>query len=169
MANDIKDFGDYSVKNVKSFMGREGLGFNANLYRGKKKIAFCFDDARGGEVDIDWVGGWKGEEATLLEQHIATLPKVQSSYSDMELTIDQGWFVSELVTKWEQEKDLRKMKKQCMTKILFRTPKHKLGQYVIMSATFNGETKAKIQAKYGNDVEIFNEVLAKGETPSVLA
>ena len=36
------DFGDYSVKNIKSFIGMEGYGFNANLYRGKKKIAFLF-------------------------------------------------------------------------------------------------------------------------------
>ena len=45
---------DHSLKAVKTFMGREGYGLNANLYRGKKKVATILDDANGGEMDINW-------------------------------------------------------------------------------------------------------------------
>ena len=45
----------YSVKNVKTFIGNEGHGFNATLHRGKKKVAFVYDDASGGDVHFDWV------------------------------------------------------------------------------------------------------------------
>ena len=45
----------YTVKNVKTFIGNEGHGFNATLHRGKKKVAFVCDDASGGDVHFDWV------------------------------------------------------------------------------------------------------------------
>ena len=177
----VKDFGDYSVKNVKSFMGREGYGFNCTLYRGKKRVAFCIDDASGGMVDIDWANtpndikdkkawdewrAWRANEQKLLDDHIATLPKVESHGT--ELTIDEGWFVTDLVSQWEEGKEVRKIQKACSKKILFRTSDCKVGGYYIQNIPYTHEFADKLRAKYGNDVEIFNEVLANGEIPSVL-
>jgi hypothetical protein len=45
----------YSVKNVKSFEGREGIGYNATLYRGTKRVAKVIDDASGGPVQFNWL------------------------------------------------------------------------------------------------------------------
>ena len=181
MANDVKDFGDYEVKSVKSFVGNEGYGFNANLYRNGKKIGFCYDDAGGGGMHpIQWVGtprshddkeGWekwrkfRDEEQRLLNEHIKSLPKVQAH--GMELTIDESWFVTELVTKWETERDIKKLQKKCATKTLFRHSKCKVGGYMIMSAICDEKMRAKLKADYGEDVEIFNDVLAEGKLPSV--
>lgn len=166
--NDVKDFGDYSVKNVKSFMGREGMGFNCSLYRNGKRIGFCVDDASGGEMHpIQWETGVNAkEEQRLLNEHIASLPKVQSSYG-MELTIDEGWFVTELVSKFELEKDIRKIKNQCKTKILFRTNNCKRGSYYIQKNPYNEIMAKKLRAKYEDDIEIFNEVFANGDIPSI--
>jgi len=171
MSMHVKNFGDYSVKNIKTFMGMEGHGFNANLYRGKKKVAFCIDDARGGEVDIDWVeGGWKGEEAMLLEAHLKTLPPVVSKFGSkkMKLTISAGWFVNDCVTRVEMEKDVKKMRKQCQTKTLFRTKDQGFGRYSIFDTPLNDKIREHIFSKYGNDTEIFNDVFASGGVPSVL-
>jgi len=44
----------YQVKKIKLFRGREGEGYNCNLYRGNSKVAEVRDDASGGEVDFDW-------------------------------------------------------------------------------------------------------------------
>ena len=44
----------YSVKGVKTFIGNEGHGFNATLYRDGKAIAFVYDDASGGPVAFEW-------------------------------------------------------------------------------------------------------------------
>ena len=170
MANDVKDFGDYSVKGIKSFVGHDGYGFNANLYRGKKKIAFCFDDARGGEVDIQWLDGYHGVEAQLLQTHVDSLPLAESGFGGMlPLKIDTGWFVTELVTKWEEERDLRKMQKQCKTKTLFRQADSKSNSYFVISAPLTDELRTRLKAKHGEDIEIFNDVFAKGEIPSVLS
>ena len=167
MANDVKDFGNYEVKSVKSFMGREGHGFNCTLYRNGKKIGECIDDASGGEMyPIHWVSGVDArEEQRLLNEHIKSLPKVQAH--GMELTINEGWFVTELVTKWETERDIKKLQKKCATKTLFRHSKCKVGGYMIMSAICDEKMRAKLKADYGEDVEIFNDVIAEGKLPSV--
>lgn len=44
----------YSVKGVKSFTGREGLGFEATLCRDGKAVAHVLDEARGGVFRFDW-------------------------------------------------------------------------------------------------------------------
>ncbi|URA07024.1 hypothetical protein P9A47_gp56 [Xanthomonas phage Elanor] len=44
----------YTVKGLKSFIGNEGSGYNASIYRDGKLIAFAYDDASGGAVNIEW-------------------------------------------------------------------------------------------------------------------
>lgn len=164
MGKYVKNFGEYSVKKVKSFMGREGLGYNCDLYRGSKKIGFCMDDAGGGGMyPIEWVD--KSEEK-LFNDHVASLPKVKSH--GMDLTIDQGWFVEELVNEFELQKDVKKMRKQCETKTLYRPLDAKQGQYYIHAVPYSEQVKGAIIKKHGEKVEIFNEVLAAGKIPSVL-
>lgn len=182
--DNVKDFGDYSVKNIKTFMGREGHGFNANLYRGKKKIAFVIDDASGGEVDVDWTVGippknkadyptekaydkaWdsyrnaRKEEADLLNAHLAKLPKVKSSFGDgkMELTVDSDWFVTELVARWGKEKAEKKIERDCKTKTLFRLEGDKTGQHWIVKAPFDEQVRAYLNKKHGDKLlEIIND------------
>jgi hypothetical protein len=170
MADYIKDFGDYSVKNVKNFMGREGYGFNCTLYRNGKKVGTCIDDASGGGMyPVDWDRKVdRKEEQRLLNEHIKSLPKVQYS-SERELTVDEGLFVSELVNKFEKDKEVRKVKRQCESKTLFRTKDQREGQYYIINFPFDQRVKDHIIKNNGTDVEIFNEVFAKGEIPSVVA
>ena len=44
----------FSIKSLKTFVGREGYGINANLYYNNKKVAFLLDSGNGGCLDIDW-------------------------------------------------------------------------------------------------------------------
>ena len=44
----------FSIKAIKTFVGREGYGINANLYYNNKKVAFLLDSGNGGCLDIDW-------------------------------------------------------------------------------------------------------------------
>ena len=45
---------NYEVKNVKTFTGREGQGFECTLYRNGKSVAKVVNTADGGEIDIYW-------------------------------------------------------------------------------------------------------------------
>jgi len=103
-----------------------------------------------------------------LASHVKSLPKVKSEYCEDGLTIDQGWFITELVNKFEKEKDVRKMRRQCQTKTLYRTPDQGKTQYYIHSAPFAKQFGDALRQKYGKDVEIFNEVFEQGNIPSVL-
>jgi len=49
----------YTVKNVKTFRGMEGEGYNATLYRDGKKVCEVIDDASGGEVNFQWADAFK--------------------------------------------------------------------------------------------------------------
>jgi quinol monooxygenase YgiN len=53
----------YTVKNVKSFRGNEGYGFNATLYRGDKRVALVMDDANGGCYSYEWYGDASARKA----------------------------------------------------------------------------------------------------------
>ena len=180
MSIETKDFGDYSVKNVKSFMGMDALGFNCNLYRGKKKIAFCIDDGNGGMLHIDWMHSklpkteneypnkkaydkawdeWKklkAEEEKLLLKHVKKLPKVKSSFGgkeEMELTIDMDWFITDLVSKWEQDAEERKIQRQCKSKTLFRLKGDKEGEHWVLKNTFDDRVRKALNDKYGDKLE----------------
>jgi hypothetical protein len=170
----VKNFGNYSVKNVKSFMGREGYGFNCNLYKGKKMVAFCYDDASGGPVDIDWLPkeypqvedktAWAAyrekcqAEKAELQSHLDTLPEVDWENDGFSLKIDMGWFITDLVSKWERERDERKMKKRCQTKTLFRTAEQQEGQHWEINRPIDDRVRNHINKKYGDQlVEIIND------------
>ena len=41
----------YAISNLKTFNGREGVGYSCTLLKGCKCIAECIDDARGGGIN----------------------------------------------------------------------------------------------------------------------
>ena len=67
------------------------------------------------------------------------------------------------------------LKKQCAKSVLYREPgrQYQEGEYSMVTAAYTAEVKAKLVAKYGPGVEIFNErfvpqpkPLSKGVTVS---
>jgi len=168
MSLSVTNFDDYSVKKIVQFEGMEGAGFNCDLYRGTKKVAFCRDNGNGGDVTVRWSD--KTEEELLLT-HVASLPPIPFDYGGglkKDLKIDEGWFVSDLVAKRGMEKELKKLRKKCEKATLYRIPnKHRTNEYTEWPVIYSDKARASIVAKYP-DAEIFNDVLAKGQIPSVL-
>lgn len=161
------NFGEYSVKNVVSFVGMDGYGFNANLYRGKKKVAFCVDDGNGGEVNIHWEDGYNGEESKLLTEFVKTIPPVPCDIEGVEsIAVDVSFFVSCLIDVYENQKLIKKLKKQCETKTLFRIPNQRSGEYFVKTLQYSPNIAQIIRSRYP-DAEIFNEVFANNKTPSI--
>lgn len=108
----------YTVKGVKSFIGRQGHGFNASLYKDGKKIAFVIDNANGGMLDFQWEKGCQAEEK-LLEDYCATLPKWTSASIGMddgdttEHATDPEFFMAGLVGEYIDKQGLaRQLKKK---------------------------------------------------------
>jgi len=173
-----RNAGGYSVRKVKSFRGNEGLGFNAELCRDGKPVAYVMDDAGGGMYRWEWydreaprtkvsVGGLCGgehernatpEEARLLA-HVRTLPKEESEWDKgMSYPVNDEIFVGGLVDDYENDRRLRRV---CKTKVLFRLEGDKEGEYRTVKAAYDERTKAWMKATYGDAVvEVLNEKYA---------
>jgi hypothetical protein len=123
---------NFTVKNIKSFNGHEGIGYSATLYLDGKKFAEILDDANGGDVEVHCFDVENGKVSistyidkegiqhtlnvtpnyALLHNYVLTLPKWKSSFSDEMYDMTVGLFVEELVNKILDEKKLAKAKKK---------------------------------------------------------
>jgi len=167
---------EYKVKNVKSFLGREGYGFNANLYCDNKKVAFIYDDASGAGVFFEWIDS-KSENVEIIrtnnnQQKVSfNGSPLQADYygylEDQKETedlakceygisnFDDEIFANNLVNDFEE---LKQFKGWCRKKTVFRIKGDKSGEWRTVNNPFNIRVKMWIEENYGNKVEeILNE------------
>lgn len=150
----IQNFNGYTVKGIKSFVGMEGLGFNATLYKDGRKIAFCIDEGCGGDVIFQFVNR-DGKDEKTLRDYCDTLPRVKCKGVPEGLKMDMGWFITALVDQCEKD---QKFKRQCKTHTLFRLTDDKEGQYWTLKAVYSPTVREHLQKKHGDKlVEIINE------------
>lgn len=117
----------YTVKNVKFFIGNEGHGFNASLYRDDNKVCLVIDDASGGDYQYQWVD-WKANkvevkganfsgdvysyqgtpEEAMLHKFVSKLPWEQEEFMDRPHPITPDDFVCKLVTEYEKAISFKK-------------------------------------------------------------
>lgn len=129
---------DLEVKSVKSFIGMEGYGFNANLYYKGKKVALVVDEASGAPL-IFWWEKSIGATATTLMDLASKLPS--RLFEGLTIPYDLDMVVSELVDAYENKKRFNRLKKN---NVLFQV---------------DGKT---YQVKHGgNPAEATSRVLAK--------
>lgn len=128
---------NYEVKNVKTFQGMEGTGFNASLYRNGKKVALVIDDAHGGDFQFQW-DDWREQrvdinitlrdgkphtfkgtpEEKVLYEYVDKLPLEKNKYFPDGMKQTPDTFVEDLVTKYESDTWMRRqLKKNFMTQI----------------------------------------------------
>ena len=75
---------NFSVKSVKTFMGREGCGVNANIYYKNKKIGHIIDSGNGGCLDISYYNNkneWTRKNNEV-DKFLHTLPKYTYKWDD---------------------------------------------------------------------------------------
>jgi len=158
---------EYTVKSVKTFRGREGMGFNATLCRDGKKVALVDDAANGGSYSYHWLDykegrkvevdivNWQGkavkmhctpEQAKFVE-HVRAHTKETFEPEDR--------FVVDLVDDFEEAKTL---KRWCRTKTVIILKGDAKGNYHTFNDKYSAAMKAYIEKKYGDQVaEIVNE------------
>lgn len=118
----------WHFKNVTTFVGMEGYGYNATLYRGDKRVATVIDDASGGPVMIQWndhktmvdypTKDYKGEpwvrrvtqEEKLLLDHCASLPQREIGDGIL-VPMDDEYFMYELMEGYQLMKDVKRVTK----------------------------------------------------------
>lgn len=134
----------YSVKNIKTFTGREGKGFNATLYRDGKKIAMVSDMADGGMLRFDWVD-YSAREEDKLDAYCATLPKTELGHGLRAVPTDKDLFVSRLV---EDAEIRKKMTSQLRKKTVFIDG----GVAYTSPSPYSPSTRAALLSKFPNAI-----------------
>jgi hypothetical protein len=109
-----------TIKNLKSFRGMEGYGFNADIYVNGVKSMFAMDGGNGGQIDYEIV---KGQEANvrLVKDYVKSISK-KGEDSDMELDIYIAGKVDEHENAKVKAKNDRKMLKLMSEAIVFGVP-----------------------------------------------
>lgn len=173
----------WSVKNVKSWEGHEGLGTQCSVYRNGKKVAIFLDDANGGDADFRWLDTgdlvditimapdyltdqrphplvertYKGTvEEKILEEH-ANAIEWQSKYEDdVTFRKDGAQIVSELCDIYESRS---RMKKKLNRQTWLRLKDQEYGeeQWSVISRKFTPELHKLLKKQYGANLgEIYN-------------
>lgn len=68
----------YRIKNLKTFRGVEGNGFNATLYLGQKRLGTVIDDASGGPVIFEI----SDADKKALDDYAQSLPDIVCPFND---------------------------------------------------------------------------------------
>ena len=150
MECDINANMEWSIKNLKTFIGMEGQGFNVSLYEGNKLVAFVIDDARGGPLMFQWKDKTAKDRLNAL---VASLPPVGFEGTNLKTAVTADIFVGDLVwdlqNKLEDKRYERKLQKDCQTKTCFLLPGESVKDgWRILKTPFSAKAVAFLQGKY---------------------
>jgi hypothetical protein len=102
-----------SIKGLKTWATHDGGGYQFNLYEDGKKVLFVHNDGNGGCLDLEPLDG--GDFLKRLNAHCESLPARVLKYDglpDMTLKMDSEIFLEELLSDYEQAKQIAKAKKK---------------------------------------------------------
>lgn len=168
---------DYSLKGIKTFTGNEGIGLNATIYLGKRKIADVLDDANGGDVQIHYIAreeeapfvamveAWftaSGEEQRWNEemQKLCAGSDLKPEPARLISKIDQ-WIDARLADR-EREKNLKRWAK---TKTPYRLKGDTPEEWRIIKSPISPKLIQYLRDKYGGQIEtIYGEPAATTPT-----
>ncbi|MEI6423293.1 MAG: hypothetical protein WCP55_13810 [Lentisphaerota bacterium] len=154
----------YSLRKVKTFIGNEGRGFNAELLRDGRPVAFVIDSAQGGEFEYQWYGGGKTlgkkhlAEMFKLQKFVETLPDLDGGHGMLRMDMDR--YVGSLLDAYLEDRQKRNW---CKTNCVFRLKGDTEGEYRTIPVPRNNpelmvKCIAHVKEMYGDRVEeILNE------------
>jgi len=133
-----------SLKNVKMFNGHDGIGLSCDLYINNKKVAYCFDDARGGEMEITPLTFIHRSELDNLNKILLSYPPYQfdGQLSDCEFNYTLEDVINHIVLLQEEEKELKKLSKKAIV--------YKTAEGETWSKSWGNLALAMLLAKKGN-------------------
>ncbi len=147
---------DYTVRDIKTFRGMEGEGFNATLCRDGRKVASVIDDATGGDVHFQWADARsRGAEEKRLLEFVKTLPRER--WEDTEYDVTSDVFLAALVDEAQTEKRLRRLFRN---ETLFRLKGDRTDddKWRILKVPFSLSVKAQLVKTYGDSLtHVLNE------------
>ena len=133
-----------TIKGLKNWQTRDGGGYQFNLYRRGKKIAFVHEDGNGGPLQIDWFDKQSEQD---IKAYAKTLPKIQMEDMDLALSVTVDIFLDDLVSEYEWEKKLNRHRKQG---VLFRFLTDPEKSFRVIKTRNTEKAKEVLNRKYPN-------------------
>ena len=155
----------FTIKNIKTFNGRDGNGFECSIYRNNKRVGTAYNDANGGENVIDLLtDGPKGEP---FETRMARTKILRDEFQtftakfceERALEVDTYWRCEDrwLDASVDDAAELKIIKRHCKTKTIFRTNEDAKGEWRSLNFKWSDPRAAQYLAeKYGTDIVIAN-------------
>ena len=152
---------NYSVKNVKTFMGMDTHGFNASLYCENKKVADLIDDGSGGDMmiywkDLDQPRVMVTTKNILGEEVKQRMTKQENAFfKQFKDHLEAITFLYRMIDNYENEKYLKRL---CKNKTILELHSHNGEEFIAFSRKYSPEYAEWLRKKYGDDFkEIINE------------
>jgi hypothetical protein len=104
---------DLQIKGLKTWATHDGGGYQFSLYEAGKKVLFVHNDGNGGCLDLEPLDG--GDFLQRLNAHCESLPARSMDYAGLPNTtvpVDAEIFLEELLSDYEQAKQIAKAKKK---------------------------------------------------------
>ena len=136
-----------SIKGLKTWATNDGGGYQFTLYEAGKKVLFVHNDGNGGCLDLGSLDN--GEFLERLNAHCNSLPPRVLSYEglpDMTLHMNAECFIENLLTEYEQAKQLAKAKKKGVVFSLNGNTK----EFYTLSISDMAQAIAYLDKKYPN-------------------
>ena len=147
-----------TLKKIKTFIGHEGYGLNAELFLDGVKVAFILDDANGGDVDYQFTDKasedrvWAFVKSTPDDEYTKGM-RTQEYWMKYPKAIEThklDTLINEFVDNFQQEKRLNRLRKN---NVVFTTPDCKEGQfYQLKHNGFIDKAKENVLTKHPNAV-----------------
>lgn len=170
----------FSLSKIKSFEGRQGHGFSAEITRDGAAVASVLDEANGGMMRIDWFTG-KGAARKYGNPEAAKelIELARAEYAaaggdaayEAELKSRNQWFEGaglskasdqDMLEQWINAEFLRiqllkSLRRWSKNQTVFRVAGDKVGQFRMLSMPYSPAALAHLEQRFGTTLEfVFN-------------
>lgn len=173
----------FTLAKVKTFIGNEGHGLNAEITMDGAAVAFVLDEATGGMLQVDWFTmqgrqrsrGNDAARAELLQHARAEYEREGGDAAHESRRKEMGlWFEGcglsqrsdhDMIEHWVNEEfarvvALRNLKRWAKTKTVFRLKGDKDGEYRTLSKPYGAGVVQVLKGKYGESLDfVFNPAM----------
>ena len=138
---------DLQIKGLKTWVSRDGGGYQFTLYEAGKKVLFVHNDGNGGCLDLEPLDG--GDFLQRLNAHCDALPPRVLSYEgfpSMTVKVTNECFLEDLLSDYEKAKQVAKAKKKGIVFALHGNEK----EFYTLTTLDMAKAIAYLEQKYPN-------------------
>lgn len=146
-----------TIRKFKSFRGMEGYGFNAELLHCGKPVAYVIDEANGGCLNWQW---YEGVDVEKVKEELRRNTEFLRSRKEFPTLGEGSAYDSAMIDIVTTHEEIQSVKRWCKTKLVWKLPTSKKGQYGTWKVPYTKEFVDKIKKDHPTAI-IMNELFGR--------